>query len=125
MASTTDTVSDALKHGGLVDITTSGRRSGQPRRLEIAFHNIGGRVYISGMPSRKRRNWLANLDSNPRFTFHLKRGVKADLPATARIIDAEAERREVLPHVARAWKRNDLEDMVRYSPLIEVTFDPN
>jgi hypothetical protein len=37
------------------------------------------------------------------------------------IID-ETERREVLPDVARNWGRNDLEQMVRYSPLIEVTF---
>ena len=49
--------------------------------------------------------------------------MKADLPATARVIEDEAERREILPHVARAWKRTDLEDMIRYSPLIEVTFD--
>jgi len=39
------------------------------------------------------------------------------------VIDDETERREVLPHIARAWKRNDLDRMVRYSPLIEVKFD--
>jgi deazaflavin-dependent oxidoreductase (nitroreductase family) len=116
-------IAQALSRGHLVDITTTGRRSGSPRRIEIAFHNIGGRVYISGMPSPHRRKWLSNLDANPSFTFHLKGGVKADLPAKARVIEDEAERREVLPEVARAWKRNDLEDMVRYSPLIEVAFD--
>jgi hypothetical protein len=40
------------------------------------------------------------------------------------VIEDGAERREILPHIARVWKRNDLEDMVRYSPLIEVTFGP-
>jgi deazaflavin-dependent oxidoreductase (nitroreductase family) len=124
MPTTADSVKAALELGGVIDITTTGRKSGRPRRLEIVFHNIGGRVYISGMPSPRRRSWIANLDSHPRFTFHLKRPVRADLPATARVIEGEAERREILPHVARAWKRNDLEDMVRYSPLIEVTFDP-
>lgn len=89
------------------------------------FHNIDGCIYISGIPFRRRRSWLANLEANPRFTFHLKGRVQADLPATARIIDSEAERREVLPHVARNWGRNDLEAMVGYSPLIEVTFDPD
>jgi hypothetical protein len=49
--------------------------------------------------------------------------VKADLAATARVINDEAERREILPHVALAWGRSDLETMVRNSPLIEVTFD--
>ena len=125
MSTSKDAIDTALKRGHLVDITTVGRRSGEPRRLEIAFHNVGGRLYISGIPSPNRRSWLANLDANPKFTFHLKGSVRADLPATARIIDDEAERREILPQIARAWKRNDLEKMVRQSPLIEVTIEPN
>lgn len=115
----------SLSKGHVVEITTRGRRSGQPRRIEITFHNIGGRIYISGMPRRERRDWLANLDADPRFTFHLKGAVKADLPATARVIEDETERREILPHVARAWKRDDVENMVRYSPLIEVLLEPS
>ena len=123
METTQEAISEALSRGHLVDITTTGRRSGEKRRLEIAFHNIDGRIYISGMPSPKRRNWLSNLDADPHFTFHLKGQVKADLPATARVIDEVDERRELLPHIARAWNRNDVDRMVRYSPLIEVTFD--
>jgi deazaflavin-dependent oxidoreductase (nitroreductase family) len=118
-------IANELKHGHLIDITTNGRKTGQARRLEIMFHNIGGRLYISGQPARRRRRWLANLDANPKLTFHLKGKVRADLPATARVIDEEAERREILPYVARAWKRDDLEDMVHHSPLIEVTLSPN
>ena len=115
----------ALSRGHLIDITTTGRRSGRPRRIEIVFHVIDGRIYISGMPGRAR-SWLANMRTDPRFTFHLKGGTRADLPATARVIDDEAERRAILPHIARAWGRDDLERMVRYSPLIEVEFDsPN
>jgi deazaflavin-dependent oxidoreductase (nitroreductase family) len=114
-------IAEALTGMGTVDITTVGRQSGEPRRLEIVFHNIGGRIYISGQPSPRRRSWLANLDANPAFTFHLKRGVKADLPAQARIITDEAERRTVLTSVARNWNRKDIETMVRQSPLIEVT----
>jgi len=116
-------ISEALSRGHLVDITTTGRRSGEKRRLEIAFHNIDGRIYISGMPSPRRRNWLSNLDADPHFTFHLKGQVKADLPATARIIEDVDERRELLPAVARAWRRNDVDRMVEQSPLIEVVLD--
>ena len=119
-----DRIKSALERGHLIDITTKGRRSGQPRRIEIAFHNIEGRIYISGLPSPRRRSWLANLESNPRFTFHLKRRTSADLPATARIIEDEVERRAVLTQVARNWKRDDVDLMVRQSPLIEVIFDP-
>ena len=123
--STNPNIAEALKHGHTIDITTTGRKTGEPRRLEIVFHNIDGRLYISGTPSPRRRSWIANLDANPKFTFHLKGKVRADLPATARVIDQQAERREILPHIARNWKRNDLDQMVRYSPLIEVTLEPN
>ena len=120
---TEEAIRRALAHGHVVDITTTGRRSGAPRRIEIAFHNIDGRLYISGIPSPRRRDWLANLAANPRFTFHLKGPVRADLAATARVIAEEGARRAVLPHIARAWGRDDLEAMVRDSPLIEVTID--
>lgn len=122
MAVTQDAIDAALARGHTVDITTNGRRSLQPRRIEIVFHNIGGRIYISGIPRPNKRDWLRNLEADPRFTFHLKGPTRADLPALARVIDDEGERRAILPHVARAWRRNDLEAMVRHSPLIEVTF---
>ncbi|HLQ15808.1 MAG TPA: nitroreductase family deazaflavin-dependent oxidoreductase [Candidatus Eisenbacteria bacterium] len=122
MSPTKEAIDSALERGQTIDITTTGRESGLPRRLEIVFHNVGGRIYISGIPSPRRRSWLANLEADPHLTFHLKGKVRADLPATARVIDEEKERREILPHIARAWGRRDLEQMVRYSPLIEVTF---
>jgi deazaflavin-dependent oxidoreductase (nitroreductase family) len=123
MATTSESIRSALERGHTIDITTTGRSSHKPRRIEIVFHNIDGRIYISGSPSRRRRSWIANLEADPHFTFHLKGRVSADLPATARIISDEAERRVVLSHVARNWGRTDLETMIRYSPLIEVTFE--
>jgi deazaflavin-dependent oxidoreductase (nitroreductase family) len=124
MAVSKDAIDEALEHGHTIDITTTGRRSRKPRRLEIVFHNIDGRIYISGTPYPRKRRWVLNLEADPHLTFHLKGKTRADLPATARVIDDEAERRQILPHIARAWKRDDLERMVRYSPLIEVTFEP-
>ena len=114
----------ALTHSGLIDMTTKGRSSGKPRRIEIAYHVIDGCIYISGMPNAQRkRSWLANLEADPHVTFHLKRGVQADLPATARVITDESERRAILVDVARAWHRTDVETMVAYSPLIQVTIE--
>lgn len=110
----------ALGHGHTIDITTTGRHSGEPRRVEIVFFSFGGRLYISGIPNpRRERAWLHNLRADPRLTFHLKQFVQADLPATAREITDPAERREVLEKVARVWRR-DVEAMVESSPLIEV-----
>lgn len=114
-------VSRALSRGHTIDITTIGRRSGEPRRIELVFHNIDGRIVISGLPGR--RDWYANLLANPRLTLHLKGAVKADLPGTARPITEPAERRAVMERVARNWGRTDLERMLQHSPLIEVTFD--
>ncbi len=112
----------ALDRGGVIDITTTGRRTGEPRRIEIVFHNVDGRIVISGMPRRDRtRAWIHNLGADPNLTVHLKHGVVADLPATARIVTDEAERRDLLVHVARNWNRTDLDAMVAWSPLIEVT----
>jgi deazaflavin-dependent oxidoreductase (nitroreductase family) len=117
-----DPISAALARGGTIDITTTGRQSGEPRRIEIVFHRIDGRMWISGMPSPRRRSWIANLEADPRLTVHLKGPLAvADLPAVARIVTDEAERRPILERVARAWRRTDVDRMVAQSPLIEVT----
>lgn len=118
-----DAIRAALTQGGLIDLTTTGRRTGQPRRVEIVFHAIDGRIVISGMPRREKRAWLGNIEADPRVMIHLKRGVVADLPGAARVVTDEAERRALLAHVARTWGRDDVEVMVRYSPLIEVVLD--
>lgn len=113
-------VGRALEHGHRIDITTRGRKTGEARRIEIMFHNIGGRIFISGRPEWPR-SWIANLLADPRFTFHLKSGVLADLPAEARLIADAGERRTVLEPISRLWGI-DLDAMVASSPLIEVTF---
>src|SRR4029077_8308679 len=81
----------SLTHGHTIDITTTGRRTGESRRIEIVFHNFDGRLYITGMHRTETRAWLHNLAADPHFTFHLKGPVSADLPATARVITDDAE----------------------------------
>ena len=115
-------VAQALRRGGVIDITTTGRRTGQPRRIEIVFFHVDGRVYITGLPGK--RAWLANLAADPRLIFHLKKRVVADLPATARIVTDEVERRPVLTRVCKTWNRQaQTEDFIARSPLIEVLFE--
>lgn len=112
----------ALARGHTIDLTTTGRRTGQARRIELVFHPIDGRIYISGLPGFPR-SWLANIRANPRVTFHLKGVVKADLPATARELTEPAERRRIMEQVARNWNRTDVDRMMGASPLIEVVPD--
>lgn len=114
-------VERALSRGHTIDITTTGRRTGQARRIETVFHNIDGRIVLSGLPGK--RSWYANLLADPRFTFHLKGAVKADLTATARPIVEPTERRAVMARVAKNWQRTDLDVMLEHSPLVAVTFE--
>jgi len=119
-----------------IDITTTGRRSGEPRRIEIVFYRLGEEVYLSGIPAPRPRDWLANLAANPRFTLHLKHRVVADLPATATVIVEPEERRRVLGVFVEEFNRrrresNDgwpeavLDEWVAQSPLAKVIFDEN
>lgn len=115
-----------------IDITTTGRRSGQPRRIEIVFYRSADAIYLSGIPAPKKRDWLANLSAQPQFTFHLKHGVVADLPARATVIDDPVERRRVLTGFVEEFNRRRtadspwpvavLDQWVLQSPLAEVTF---
>jgi deazaflavin-dependent oxidoreductase (nitroreductase family) len=122
---------DALATERTVDITTIGRRSGTPRRIEIWFYRAGGRYWLTGTPGR--RDWSANLDAEPAFTFHLKQSVVADLAATARPIGDPAERRAVLGAILEELNAPenpgglsapaDLDEWTAGSPLFEVVFD--
>jgi deazaflavin-dependent oxidoreductase (nitroreductase family) len=120
-----EAVKHALSQGQVIDITTTGRKSGEPRRIEIVFHVFNGKVYISGFPRPQKRSWLANLEAHPDFTFHLKNDVKADLAATARSIIDPSERLPLLQQVKSSqtsWDEVDIENAVKMSPLVEVTF---
>ena len=120
MIAVDDRVRRALEKGHRIDITTTGRKSGAPRRIELVFHNIDGNIYISGRPGWPR-GWVANLRADPRMTFHLKHGVVADLPARGRVILDREERERIIARIAPGWGY-DPAIMVASSPLIEVTF---
>ncbi len=115
-------VKRALEQDRTIDITTKGRKTGLPRRIEIWFHRSEGRFYITGLPGR--RDWYANLRANPAFTFHLKHSVQADLPARARPITDEPERRDILSRIINSLgDGRDLDAWVENSPLVQVKLD--
>jgi len=116
-------VRTALDHSLTIDLTTTGRRTHLPRRIEIFLHNLDGRLVISGTPRPGHtRAWIHNVTADPRVTLHLKSALAvADVPATARVITDPAERLALMRAVARNWRRTDVETMVRHSPLIELT----
>ncbi len=119
-----DAMRQALSKDVLIDITTTGRKSGEPRRIEIMFTYDGENTYLTGRPGR--RSWYANLVANPRFTFHLKQSLQRDLPAVAHPIRDEAARRAFFTRVQERWPASqgefEFEKWMTRSPLVRVEF---
>ena len=115
-------IENAIKADTIIDITTIGKKTGKSHRIEIAFHNFDGRLYISGLPGK--RDWYANLVAKPEFIFHLKQSAKADIPARAIPIIDQATRKQVLTKVVAKWGRQtELQAFLKSSPLVEVQLE--
>ena len=119
-------VNNALAIDMVVDITTTGRRTGQPRRIEIWAHHIDGSLFLTASPGR--RSWYANILSTPEIILHLKGDVRADLTASVRPILGEAERRDVLTRLntASAFRQTqnmDIEEWAQHSCLVELSVE--
>ncbi|MFI5845327.1 nitroreductase/quinone reductase family protein [Catenuloplanes sp. NPDC051500] len=115
----------------IVDITTTGRRTGRPRRIEIFFYRAHGATYLCSGAGAGPTGWHANLRAHPAFTVHLKNGVRADLPAHATPVTDPAERAAVLsaivddlnqPHDPGTIRPTRLADWAN-SRLMRVDFD--
>ncbi|WP_433270965.1 nitroreductase/quinone reductase family protein [Actinosynnema sp. CS-041913] len=114
-----------------IDITTIGARTGQPRRIEIWFYRVDGQIYLSTSPAR--RSWYANILRTPRFIFHLKNGVRADLPAIGTPVHDPQLREHVFSAIItdlnQPWNPaaipqpvEPLEQWMASSPLVRVDF---
>jgi deazaflavin-dependent oxidoreductase (nitroreductase family) len=96
-------VKEALNLGGIADITTIGRKTGRPHRIEIYFHHFDGDYYLTGRPG-PRRDWESNIEANPKFTLHLKRGVVADIPVVGESVpDREARKGILRRALVESW----------------------
>ena len=122
-------IEQALSQSGVVDITTTGRKTGQARRIEIFLHNLDGAFYLTGRPGFPR-DWIANLVSDPQITVHLKRGVTADLDATAEVItDPEEKGKIILRARVESWgadpevAQSELDYWIATAPLARVSID--
>jgi deazaflavin-dependent oxidoreductase (nitroreductase family) len=80
-------------------LTTVGRKSGQPREIEIWFVTYQGRFYLLAERGH-RANWVRNIRANPDVSIRIK---QHQLRAHGRILDAEHDRQEwdAVVHLAR------------------------
>ena len=114
-------VQEALANDRTIDITTIGRNSDLPRRIETWFYRVDGQIYLTGSPGR--RDWYANLVTNPDFTFHLKQSVAADLPARATPITDPEQKRAIFARIlSDLGGTENLEAWLDGSPLMAVHF---
>ncbi|WP_306215125.1 nitroreductase family deazaflavin-dependent oxidoreductase [Actinoplanes sp. RD1] len=113
----TDEARQALDRQQTVEITTTGRRSGQPRRIETWRYRAAGRYWLTGSPGS--RDWYANLLANPSFTLHLD---GHDLSVRARAVTDPAERAAILGEIVpgQSWARDGLAAWLAGSPLVEI-----
>ena len=102
-----------------IDLTTIGRRSGEPRRIEIWWFHVEERFVITGTPGR--RDWMANIHANPEVTVHVD---GLDIPARAEPIEDSAFRRRVFTHPEISWYKTQtgLDRLVETSPMVEILF---
>lgn len=119
-----DSIRAVLFRSQIIDLTTTGRRTGRRRRIEIFLHETDGLLFITGMPRADRtRDWIYNVAADPRVVVHLKQSVVADIPATARVITDPEQRQPLIEVAAQRWGRTDIPAMLQHSPLIVLDVD--
>jgi F420H(2)-dependent quinone reductase len=112
----------ALSEDRTIDITTLGRKSNRPHRIETWLFRADGKHFLTGSPGR--RDWYANLLHTPDLTLHLKQRVKADLPARATPITDPEERKAIFTRILGELDAlPDLETWLAGSPLMELQFN--
>lgn len=103
-----------------IALTTTGRRSGRPRTVEIWWFRVDGRFVITGTPGR--RDWLANVRADPRVTIDVD---GYQVSATVTPVTDEDFRRRVFTNPMTSWysSQTELDRLVATAPMVEVIFD--
>lgn len=100
-----------------IELTTIGRKSQLPRRIEIWWFCVNGRFVVTGTPGR--RDWLANVLANPDVVVHVN---GMDIEARARVVTDADFRRKVFTQPETRWysTQAQLDRLVDTAPMIEL-----
>lgn len=101
-------------------LTTTGRRSGRPHRIEIWFDVEDGRLYLLA-GGRERSDWVRNLQANPRVTVDLGGETRAGI---ARVLEpgAAEDTRARKMLVAKYREGDNLDEWGRTSLPVTIEF---
>ena len=111
-----------IKRDEVVDITTTGRKTGSARRIEIRLHALDQKLYITGRPGRPR-SWYANMLASPAFTLHLKHSLVRDVACRAIPITEEKIRRhlfQIMLSQEESMAHVIVDEWATVAPLVEV-----
>lgn len=101
-------------------LTTSGRRTGRPHRIEMWFAVEDGRLFMLA-GGRERADWVRNLQASPQVTVELGDDAHA---GTARVLPAgipeDQRARELL--VAKYRQGDNLDEWGRTSLAVMIDF---
>jgi len=102
-----------------IEITTIGRRTGQPRRMEIWWFYVEGRFFITGPPGA--RDWYANVNGEPNVTIHV---AGWDLAAIALPVKDLETRSMVFDSRLTRWYSSTAQRqrLIDDGPMIEIVF---
>jgi deazaflavin-dependent oxidoreductase (nitroreductase family) len=101
-------------------LTTIGRRTGRPHRIEIWFAVEDGRIYLLA-GGRERADWVRNLQANPRVTVELGGETRAGVAQVLEASTAEDRRaRELL--VGKYRQGNNLDEWGRTALPVVIEF---
>jgi hypothetical protein len=120
----TPEIEAALRSEKTVDIITTGRKSGQPQKIEIWYFYTAGKYIITGTPGP--RGWYANLLADPALIFCLKGEVKAELQALAIPVLDREDRQHIFSTPETSWYRSQvssISELINDSPLVEIRFE--
>ena len=108
---------DRLATKMTIDLTTYGRRSGEPRTIEIWWFRVDDRFVITGTPGP--RDWLANVRNDPRVVIHAD---GLDIEASASLVEDQEFRRHVFSQANTRWytTQAQLDHLVATAPMIEI-----
>jgi deazaflavin-dependent oxidoreductase (nitroreductase family) len=92
---------DGLQRERVLYLTTTGRKSGQPREIEIWFITYQGRFYLLAEHGHNAQ-WVRNIQAKSDVSIRIK---QHQFRAHGRILDAEHDRQEwdTVADLAR-WK---------------------
>jgi deazaflavin-dependent oxidoreductase (nitroreductase family) len=110
---------DTLRAARECRLTTTGRSSGRPRRIELWFAAVGDRWFaLAG--GRDRAHWVRNLRVEPQVTVEIR---GRSFAGRARVVQGTSDDPIARDAIAAKYGRRGLEDWLRESLPVAIDLD--